>query len=31
MRKILQQFLVNRDVNATAVRLERAAEEAYPR
>jgi ABC-type glycerol-3-phosphate transport system substrate-binding protein len=31
MRKILQRFLVNRDVNATAARLERAAGEAYGR
>jgi len=31
MRKILQQFLVNRDVNATAARLEQAAREAYGR
>ena len=29
MRKILQNFLVNRDVNATAARLERAARRAY--
>jgi ABC-type glycerol-3-phosphate transport system substrate-binding protein len=29
MRKILQEFLVNRDVNATAARLEKAAMEAY--
>ena len=31
MRKILQQFLVNRDVNATAARLEQAAGKAYGR
>lgn len=30
MRKILQQFLVSRDVNATAARLEQAAGKAYP-
>ena len=30
MRKILQQFLVSRDVNATAAQLEQAAREAYP-
>jgi alpha-glucoside transport system substrate-binding protein len=30
MRKILQQFLVSRDVNATATALEQAAREAYP-
>ena len=29
MRKILQQFLVGRDVNATAARLEQAARQAY--
>ena len=29
MRKILQQFLVSRDVNATAARLEQAARRAY--
>jgi alpha-glucoside transport system substrate-binding protein len=29
MRKILQDFLVSRDVNATAARLERAARQAY--
>jgi alpha-glucoside transport system substrate-binding protein len=29
MRKILQQFLVSRDVNATAARLEQAARKAY--
>jgi alpha-glucoside transport system substrate-binding protein len=29
MRKILQEFLVSRDVNATAARLERAARQAY--
>jgi len=31
MRKILQEFLVDRDVNPTAARLEQAAAEAYPR
>ena len=31
VRKILQQFLVNRDVNATATRLEQAASKAYGR
>jgi ABC-type glycerol-3-phosphate transport system substrate-binding protein len=31
MRRILQRFLVNRDVNVTAARLERAAREAYGR
>jgi alpha-glucoside transport system substrate-binding protein len=30
MRKILQEFLINRDVNKTAARLEQAAKEAYP-
>jgi len=30
MRKILQQFLVSRDVNATAAQLEQAARKAYP-
>ena len=30
MRKILQQFLVNRDIKATAARLEQAAGKAYP-
>jgi len=29
MRKILQQFLLRRDVAATAARLEQAAREAY--
>jgi hypothetical protein len=29
MRKILQQFLVSRDVNATAAQLEQAARKAY--
>jgi alpha-glucoside transport system substrate-binding protein len=29
MRKILQEFLLNRDVNETAARLERAARRAY--
>jgi ABC-type glycerol-3-phosphate transport system substrate-binding protein len=29
MRKILQQFLLTRDVNATAAQLERAARQAY--
>jgi ABC-type glycerol-3-phosphate transport system substrate-binding protein len=29
MRKILQDFLVNRDVNAAAARLERAARKTY--
>ena len=29
MRKILQQFLVSHDVNATAARLEQAARRAY--
>jgi alpha-glucoside transport system substrate-binding protein len=29
MRKILQEFLLNRDVNETAARLERAARQAY--
>ena len=30
MRKILQQFLVSRDINATAAQLEQAAGKAYP-
>ncbi len=30
MRKILQQFLLTRDVNATAAQLEQAARQAYP-
>jgi alpha-glucoside transport system substrate-binding protein len=30
MRKILQQFLVSRDVNATAAQLEQVAAKAYP-
>jgi ABC-type glycerol-3-phosphate transport system substrate-binding protein len=30
MRKILQQFLLTRDVNATAAQLEQAARKAYP-
>jgi ABC-type glycerol-3-phosphate transport system substrate-binding protein len=29
MRKIMQEFLVNRDVDATAARLEQAARQAY--
>jgi len=30
MRKILQQFLASRDINATAAQLEQAARKAYP-